>query len=258
MTEKRYTVSELARLSGTTVRTIQYYDRINLLVATRAGEKNARYYTEADLMKLQQILFFKRIGLPLNEIKHHILKSDHASDIKQILKNQADLLLRQEMEIRMSQTIIKAILASMEADPDQNLEPIIKLVLGLNKQTVLDYAHAEFDVQTQQLFENTSEDDYQELIDFYWQWKLLILEAAAYKLNNASYTCQTGFELGQKWEEFIKRSTNDDPKMLTAYAKGLEQSDHWPEEDLFLYNFAKDYIDGAHHYYLTQKGDAID
>src|SRR5690606_17101078 len=140
------------------------------LVAQRNGEKNARYYTKSDLMKLQQILFFKRIGLPLNEIKHHILNSDHASDIKQILNNQADLLLRQEMEIRMTQTIIKAILASMDADPDQNLEPIIKLVLGLNKQTVLDYANVEFDRQTQQLFENKSQDDYQEVIDFYWQW----------------------------------------------------------------------------------------
>ncbi|WP_194287435.1 MerR family transcriptional regulator [Gracilibacillus oryzae] len=258
MSEKLYTVSELARLSGTTVRTIQYYDRIKLLVAKRTGKKDARYYTEGDLMKLQQILFFKRIGLPLNEIKHHILNSNNASDIKQILKNQADLLIRQEMEIRMTQTIIKAILASIDADPDQNLEPIIKLVLSLNKQTVLDYANVEFDQQTQQLFKNQSKDDYQDLINFCWQWKLLILETAAYKLNNASYKCQAGFELGRKWDEFIKHSTDDDPKMLTAYAKGLEQSDHWPEEDLFLYNFCKDFIDGAHHYYLTKKGDAID
>ncbi|WP_010274414.1 MerR family transcriptional regulator [Paenibacillus senegalensis] len=258
MTEKLYTVSELARLSGTTVRTIQYYDRINLLVAKRNGEKNARYYTNSDLMKLQQILFFKRIGLPLNEIKHHILNSENASDIKQILKNQAELLLRQEMEIRMTQTIIKAILASIDADPKQNLEPIIKLVLGLNKQSVLDYANVEFDQQTQQLFENQSEDDYQELIRIYWQWKQLVLEAAAYKLNDVSYQSQAGYQLGLKWDEFVNHTTEDDPKMLTAYTKGLEQSDQWPEEDIFLYNFAKDYIDGAHHYYLTKKGDAID
>lgn len=258
MTKKLYTVSELARLSGTTVRTIQYYDRIKLLVAKRAGENNARYYTEGDLMKLQQIIFLKRIGLPLSEIKRHILNPDHASDIKQILKNQADLLLQQEMEIRMTQTIIKAILASLDTDPDQNLEPIIKLVLGLNKQTVLDYANVEFDQQTQQLFESKSEDDYQELIGFYWKWKQLILEAAAYKLNNISYKSQAGYQLGLMWNEFINRSTDDDPGMMTAYTKGLEQSDQWPEEDLFLYNFVKDYIDGAHHYYLTKKGDAID
>ena len=66
MTQKQYSIGELAEISGATVRTIQYYDQIDLLVAQRS-DSNLRYYTKKDLMTLQQILFYKRLDFPLKE-----------------------------------------------------------------------------------------------------------------------------------------------------------------------------------------------
>jgi DNA-binding transcriptional MerR regulator len=47
-----YTVGELAEIAGVTVRTIQYYDNIHLLAAKRKTNKNSRFYTKNDLVKL--------------------------------------------------------------------------------------------------------------------------------------------------------------------------------------------------------------
>lgn len=260
MTERLYTIGELARLSGTTIRTIQYYDKINLLIAQRNSNKSLRYYTKNDLMTLQQILFYKRIGMPLNEIKKHLRNFNDTSDLKEILNNQADILFQQEMEIKTNLMIIEAIKSSIDLNPDQALDPIMKLVCGLNKQTILEYTNVEFDDKTKQVFEDKVNDysDYNEVIEFYWQWKQIILEAAGLKLNGMHYESQAGYQLGHKWDEFVKNATDEGPEMMLAYEKGLEQSHQWPEEDLFLYNFTLDFIEGAYNYYLKNKGEMND
>jgi len=251
MSEKLYTIGELANLSGVTIRTIQYYDRINLLEARRDGKKDNRYYSKTDLMTLQQILFYKRFGFPLKEIKNHLMNFDDASDIKHILNAQADILFQQEMEIKMNLAIIKAVNASIDTNTDQNLEPIMELVLGLNKQTILEYENVEFDEKTKALFDEKY-DDYNEIIEIYWQWKQLILEAVSYKLNNSHHENQTRRRFGRKWHEFTKSIMDDDPDAVTIFEKGLEESDKWPQEDVFLYNFTKDFIEDAYNFYLNR------
>lgn len=65
---KRYTVHELARLSGLTVRALHHYDEIGLLKPAFIGENRYRYYGRDELLRLQQILFHRELGLPLHEI----------------------------------------------------------------------------------------------------------------------------------------------------------------------------------------------
>lgn len=68
-----YTVSKLAKLSGVTVRTLRFYDEVGLLSPAYVAENGYRYYSEAQLLLLQQILFFREIGFELKNIKE-ILK----------------------------------------------------------------------------------------------------------------------------------------------------------------------------------------
>lgn len=253
MTEKYYSVGELAELAGTTVRTIQYYDKIELLIAKRAKNNKARYYTQNDVLTLQQILFYKKMGVPLQEIKHHLGNARNKSDIKSILSQQADILFRKEMEIKMNITIIEAIIATIDADSTYDLEAMMKLALNLNKDTILTYSTIQFDKEATRLFEEKYKDD-NEVIEFYWKWKQLLLEAVSYKINNIPYKSDAGFQYGRKWAEFIEGATGNDPEMFKAFESGLEQSDQWPEEDLFLYNFCNDFIDQAYSYYCKVKG----
>lgn len=62
-------ISEVAKLSGVTVRTLHYYDEIGLLKPSDITEAGYRVYSNKDLETLQQILFFRELDFPLNEIK---------------------------------------------------------------------------------------------------------------------------------------------------------------------------------------------
>lgn len=65
---KKYGVNALAKLSGVSVRTLHYYDEIGLLKPTNRTEAGYRFYGDQELLRLQQILFFRELGFPLKEI----------------------------------------------------------------------------------------------------------------------------------------------------------------------------------------------
>ena len=65
---QRYTVKQLARLSGVSVRTLHHYDEIGLLKPAHLGDNRDRYYGEAELLRLQQVLFHRELGFALHDI----------------------------------------------------------------------------------------------------------------------------------------------------------------------------------------------
>lgn len=71
-----YTVKELSQLSGVTVRTLHFYEELNLLKPAYKGSNGYRYYEEKELLKLQQILFFKKLGFTLKQIQKTLGQSD--------------------------------------------------------------------------------------------------------------------------------------------------------------------------------------
>lgn len=64
-----YTVKQLSDLAEVSVRTLHYYDEIGLLRPAQIGANGYRYYDDAALFRLQQILFYREIGLELMQIK---------------------------------------------------------------------------------------------------------------------------------------------------------------------------------------------
>jgi DNA-binding transcriptional MerR regulator len=64
-----FTVKQLSRLAGVTPRTLHHYDTIGLLKPSRVGDNGYRYYGEESLLRLQQILFYRELGIPLEDIK---------------------------------------------------------------------------------------------------------------------------------------------------------------------------------------------
>lgn len=71
------TVKEVADLTGVSVRTLQYYDEIGLLKPAKVNDVGYRFYDEAELEKLQQILFFKELDFQLKDIKEIICSENY-------------------------------------------------------------------------------------------------------------------------------------------------------------------------------------
>ncbi len=63
-----YTVGQVADLLGITVRTLHHYDQIGLLVPSERSAAGYRLYTDEDLVRLQQIVVYRRLEMPLDEI----------------------------------------------------------------------------------------------------------------------------------------------------------------------------------------------
>jgi DNA-binding transcriptional MerR regulator len=64
-----YTVKQLSTLAGASARTLHYYDEIGLLKPESVGANGYRYYGDDSLLRLQQILFYRELDLPLEDIK---------------------------------------------------------------------------------------------------------------------------------------------------------------------------------------------
>ncbi len=71
-----YTVKQLADLAGVSPRTLHYYDEIALLKPSSHGENRYRYYDEQAMLRLQQILFYRELGLSLAEIRDVLDRPD--------------------------------------------------------------------------------------------------------------------------------------------------------------------------------------
>lgn len=64
-----YSIQELSRLSGVTTRTLRWYDKIGLLKPCRVAESGYRYYGAAEVDRLQDILFYRALGVELARIR---------------------------------------------------------------------------------------------------------------------------------------------------------------------------------------------
>ena len=105
-----YTVKSVAAAAGISVRTLHHYDEIGLLKPTTVTAAGYRHYTEGDLERLQQILFFKELGFPLQEIRE-ILDSP-SFDRKEALLAHRDLLLEKQKRL---DTLIRSVDRTIES-----------------------------------------------------------------------------------------------------------------------------------------------
>ena len=91
------TVNEVSKLTGVSIRTLRYYDKIGLLKPTEYTESGYRLYDDAALERLQQILLFRELEFPLKDIKDIVTRSDF--DKKLALDQQIELLELKNVQV---------------------------------------------------------------------------------------------------------------------------------------------------------------
>ncbi|CAJ1177115.1 hypothetical protein CPR19088_GLDEOEPO_01147 [Companilactobacillus paralimentarius] len=97
-----YTTGELAKLAQVSVRTIQYYDKKNLLKPSQIFENGKRIYTDNDLNKLKLIILLKNLGLSLKSISE-ILESQNSMKVMNLLLEQQLKGLRAQLKTSKEQ-----------------------------------------------------------------------------------------------------------------------------------------------------------
>lgn len=101
------TVNEVSKLTGVSIRTLQYYDKIGLLPATAYTAAGYRQYDDTALELLQQILLFRELEFPLKDIKKIMNSPDY--DKSKALEQQIELLLLKKEHIENLITLARGI-----------------------------------------------------------------------------------------------------------------------------------------------------
>jgi DNA-binding transcriptional MerR regulator len=100
-----YTVGEVARRAGVTVRTLHHYDAVGLLVPSARSAAGYRLYSEADLERLRHVLFYRELGFGLDQIAEILADPEARTD---------DHLRRQHRLLRRRQARTGALLGAIE------------------------------------------------------------------------------------------------------------------------------------------------
>lgn len=113
-----YTVQNLGKLAGVSTRTLRYYDEIELLKPARINSSGYRIYGQAEVDRLQQILFYRELGVNLDRIKeiitaptfsgedalkeHHVQLLDKRAQLDALIANVEKTIALNEGRIAMS------------------------------------------------------------------------------------------------------------------------------------------------------------
>ncbi len=133
--QQAYTVKQLAKMAGVSVRTLHYYDQIGLLKPSARSHSGYRQYGKPELLRLQQILFFKELDFPLNKIRG--ILDDPEFDTVTALQNHRLLLQKQsERTALLLETIDKTIQRLAE---DSMMMTDAELYEGFTKEQIERY-----------------------------------------------------------------------------------------------------------------------
>lgn len=124
------TVKEISRLTGVSVRTLHYYDEINLLKPTKTTDAGYRLYDDTALERLHSILLFRELQFPLGEIK--AILDSNGFDKEAALKEQIKLLEMQKN--RLDEIIDSARKLLMKGNDNMNFS-------AFNKSEIDKYAN---------------------------------------------------------------------------------------------------------------------
>ncbi|HJF53174.1 MAG TPA: MerR family transcriptional regulator [Butyricicoccus pullicaecorum] len=132
-----YSIQQLSRLSGVTTRTLRWYDEIGLLKPSRVAESGYRYYSGAEVDRLQDILYYRALGVELAQIKECL--DNPSFDRLAALRSHLTAL---ETEQRRLQALIRSVKDTIRAQERneimsdaQKFEAFKERVVAHNEQT---------------------------------------------------------------------------------------------------------------------------
>lgn len=108
----QYKIKEVAEISGVSVRMLHYYDKTGLLKPENVSRSGYRLYSEGDIERLSEILFYKELGFSLEEIKQVL--NDSNSKKVEILKIQEKILEKEWDKIDALMRAVSRIISSLE------------------------------------------------------------------------------------------------------------------------------------------------
>jgi len=133
--ETRYSVKQLAAVAGVSARTLHYYDEIGLLRPSRNPDNGYRIYQAEALLRLQQILFLRELGISLEEIKE--ILDNPGFDLLPALEHHRKALLERRQRLDQLVKTVESTIQHLKGNIDMDAKDLYK---GFSPEQELAYA----------------------------------------------------------------------------------------------------------------------
>jgi DNA-binding transcriptional MerR regulator len=201
--EVEYTVQKLAKLAGVSTRTLRYYDEIGILKPARINSSGYRIYGQNEVDRLQQILFYRELGVNLTDIKQ--IMTNPAFDESKALKEHREQLLDKRKQIDLLIANVDKTIAQKEGrgimSDQEKFEGFKKKALEENEKKYGNEIREKYGDETvkqsNEKFMNMSKEDHEAVTR--------LSEELMETLSDAMKTGDPAGELGQKAAELHKQ-----------------------------------------------------
>lgn len=251
--ERLFTIGELAKLVGVSVRTLQYYDQANLLNSNYT-ESHKRVYTRDDILKLQQILFLKSLGFPLQEINNKILKSKNSADLNKVFIQQREILLHQIANLNKIAVTLDQVISETEVGQEISVDRLITIMELMKQGNPYSFVIRYLNDEQLKSIENrllASSEKNETLV------KEVFTQLDNLYQQGVDPEGKEGQELAECWWNMVNDFTTGDIDMLERLISAGRDIGNWPEEIKTLSEPIENFLKKALNIYLLTKGIQI-
>ncbi|GAA0686615.1 MULTISPECIES: MerR family transcriptional regulator [Streptomyces] len=176
-----YSVGQVADFAGVTVRTLHHYDKAGLLSPSDRSPAGYRLYGEADLVRLQQILFYRELGFPLEEIAS-LLDDPQANALERLqdrLRRLNEEIARLRRLAEVAERAIEVQRTGVPLTPEERFEVFGEVAFDLSYATEaeLKWAHSEGQREAMARANAHTKEDWTRLMGEAAAWRAELLAA---------------------------------------------------------------------------------
>lgn len=224
-----YLIKEFADLTKVTVRTLHYYDQIGLLRPSFEKANGYRVYTDADLLKLQQILTLKFMGFSLAQIRELLDRKGY--EAVKSLRVQAEAVKDEIARLRQASRAIEQVIEALEGHGRINRKKLIQImeVIQMGEDVKKAWQEKFFTEEELKEFQEVGKKHTPEMIAAYQnRWAELIEEVK--KNLKADPEGEVAQSLARRWMDLLNEAYGDHPQLKArikqAYNAGAIPDDY--------------------------------
>jgi len=148
------TVGEIAKKMDTTVRTLQYYDKMGLLSPSAESEGGRRLYTDKDMVVLHQIQSMKYLGFSLDDIKNRLISLETPAEVADVLTEQAKAIRKEIASLSETLEAIEKLKVEMLQMERVDFEKYADIIVNLQMKNDFYWVVKYMDNQTLEVLRN--------------------------------------------------------------------------------------------------------
>ena len=256
---ERFTIGQIAKKMGVSVRMLQYYDKEGIFKPSYVSEGGRRLYSNKDILKLYQILTLKYLGFSLEDIKCRLYDLETPEQVVYVLERQQELL---EAQIQNLHEVLDSIMVLRtealrmdEVDFGKYADIVSMVKLGVNHKDlwVINAFDNAFHNHLKTHFSSQPELGLQ-IMETYLQ---LLDEGIVLKREEEPYDSLKSMEYAKRWWEMVHQFTGGDMSLLPKLYEFNTNKHNWDDEISVKQNEIDDFLNKVLEYYLSTLGETL-